>query len=214
MLHPAVERALEIELDSFTFRLVSPSDALLGSRLLFGGSFDPPHIGHQALLESLVSEFPDATLTLIPVHTHAFGKNLAPFESRHRWCELLAKSISSRIEVSDIEATLDGSSLSTVQHFQALEPDRRLVWVIGSDLLPTLSGWKGAEVLSQLVEFCVFQRAGARTSRSSVSREVNLPEISSTDLRVDLARGTVPKRGIPKVILEDFLKDNPYLDRP
>ena len=213
MLHPAVEIALEIELDSLTFRLVPPGDALLGSRLLFGGSFDPPHIGHQALLESLVSEFPGATLTLIPVHTHAFGKKLAPFESRYRWCELLGKSISSRIEVSNIESSLDGSSLSTVQHFQALEPDRRLVWVIGSDLLPTLSGWKGASVLSQIVEFCVFQRAGARASKSSVSREVNLPEISSTDLRADLACGNVPKYGIPKAILEDFRKDNPYLDR-
>jgi len=213
MLLPGVEIALEIELDSLTFRLVSPTDALSGARLLFGGSFDPPHIGHQALLESLVSEFPDATLTLIPVHTHAFGKTLAPFELRYRWCELLAKSIDSRIEVSNIESSLDGSSLSTVQHFHALEPDRRLVWVIGSDLLPTLTGWKGAHALSQLVEFCVFQRAGARASKSSVSRQVNLPEISSTDLRVDLARGNVPKQGIPKVILENFLKDNPYLDR-
>ena len=213
MLLLGVETALEIELDSLTFRLVSPTDALFGARLLFGGSFDPPHIGHQALLESLTTEFPDATLTLIPVHKHAFGKTLAPFEFRYRWCELLAKSIDSRIEVSNIESSLDGSSLSTAQHFHALEPGRRLVWVIGSDLLPTLSGWTGANILSQLVEFCVFQRAGARASKSSVSRAVDLPEISSTDLRADLACGNVPRNGIPKVILDDFLKDNPYLDQ-
>ena len=213
MRHLAEETALEIELNSLTFHLVSSGESLQGARLLFGGSFNPPHIGHEALLGNMVEGFPDATLTLIPVYNHAFGKHLVPFDLRLRWCKLLAQSMSSQIEVSDIESRLDGSSLSTVKYFAELEPDRRLVWVIGSDLLPTLASWRGAAQLSQLVEFCVFQRRGASVDENLITRLVSLPEISSTELRGELADGRIPQGKLPKALVQDFLKDNPYLDQ-
>ena len=212
MLHQVAERALEIELDSQTFRLVTPSDQLQGARILFGGSFNPPHLGHQALLKNLVHAFPEATPTLVPVHTHAFGKNLAPFESRYRWCQRLADSISTEIEVTDVESRLDGRSVSTAQYFSEAEPRRRLVWVIGSDLLKTLPSWSQSERLSELVEFCVFQRGGALTDDHLVASSVTFPEVSSTELRADLARGRVSESALPEVLKAYFLKENPYLD--
>ena len=184
------------------------------ARILFGGSFNPPHIGHQALLEALDARFSRATLTLIPVHTHAFGKALVPFATRLRWCEVLADSISERIEVTDVEQSLDGSSLRTVEHFRALEPTRRLVWAIGSDLLQSLSSWRGAASLARRVEFCVFQRGGAVVDETLVVSPTVLPEISSSELRSQLARGEIAQSALPEVLKPHFLKDNPYLDHP
>ena len=95
-------KALEIEQDNQTFRLVSADEELGSARIIFGGSFDPPHRGHRALLDCLLTRFPEAKISLIPVHHHAFGKNLTPFSLRVSWCNALAADLSERIEVDDI----------------------------------------------------------------------------------------------------------------
>ena len=182
------------------------------ARILYGGSFDPPHVGHQAILSALLGRFPDATISMVPAHTHAFGKTLQDFESRLAWCRVLANDLSPRIEVTDIEKTLDGSSVATVRSFRAQEPDRRLVWVIGSDLVESLPRWRGAPQLSQLVEFCVFKRVGSSVESEKLVSPNAMPEVSSTQLRGALALGKVEDSALPDALKSTFLKDNPYVD--
>ncbi|MEC8051737.1 MAG: nicotinate-nicotinamide nucleotide adenylyltransferase [Myxococcota bacterium] len=206
-------KALEIEQDNQTFRLVSADEELGSARIIFGGSFDPPHRGHRALLDCLLTRFPQAKISLIPVHHHAFGKKLTPFSSRVSWCKALAADLSERIEVDDIESRLDGRSISTARYFHEQEPTVRLVWAIGSDLLPTLSTWGEAAALSQLVEFCVFQRGGEPIDERQAVSPLVMPQISSTELRRDLRQGRVMESGLPAALKPLFLKENPYLDQ-
>ena len=59
LLHLAGVKALEIEQDNQTFRLVSADEELGSARIIFGGSFDPPHRGqNRALLDCLLTRFP------------------------------------------------------------------------------------------------------------------------------------------------------------
>ena len=213
LLHPAGAKALEIEQDNQTFRLVSADEELGSARIIFGGSFDPPHRGHRALLDCLLDRFPEAKISLIPVHRHAFGKKLMPFSLRVSWCKALAADLSERIEVDEVESRLDGRSISTVRYFREQEPTVRLVWAIGSDLLSSLSKWGEAAALSQLVEFCVFQRGGEAIDGSQTASPLVMPRISSTELRRDLRQGLVMESGLPDVLKPLFLKENPYLDQ-
>ena len=56
------------------------------------------------------------------------------------------------------------------------------VWAIGSDLLSSLSKWGEAAALSQLVEFCVFQRGGEAIDGSQTASPLVMPQIPSTEL--------------------------------
>src|SRR4051812_50183695 len=57
---------------------------------LFGGSFDPPHVGHLLAAAYVLATEPVGELWLVPVNEHPFGKRLAaPFEHRATLCEAM-----------------------------------------------------------------------------------------------------------------------------
>src|SRR4051812_50183501 len=57
---------------------------------LFGGSFDPPHVGHLLAAAYVLATEPVGELWLVPVNEHPFGKRLAaPFEHRAALCEAM-----------------------------------------------------------------------------------------------------------------------------
>ena len=62
--------------------------------LLFGGSFNPPHLGHQIVIEQAFELIPNLDeLWLLPTYNHAFGKDLAPATDRLAMCKLLIDSL-------------------------------------------------------------------------------------------------------------------------
>ena len=65
--------------------------SLSGEVALFGGSFNPPHMGHVWATASVLASEAVDHLLLVPTHTHAFGKPLAPFAARVAMCQSVAK---------------------------------------------------------------------------------------------------------------------------
>ena len=57
---------------------------------LFGGSFNPPHVGHMMAAYYVIATRPVDKLWLMPAYRHPFGKRLAPFDDRVKMCELAA----------------------------------------------------------------------------------------------------------------------------
>src|SRR5512146_215517 len=93
---------------------------------LFGGSFNPPHVGHQLLALYVLETEPVDELWLVPCWRHPFEKELAPFEHRLRMTEAAAAALGPRARVSDVEARLGGDksrTLLTVRALQASHPD-------------------------------------------------------------------------------------------
>src|SRR5690606_32016933 len=76
---------------------------------IFGGSFDPPHVGHVLAVTWVLSTQPVDEVVLVPALEHAFGKPLAPFAHRRRMCELAFAPLR-RVRVDPIEAELGGAS--------------------------------------------------------------------------------------------------------
>ena len=129
---------------------------------LFGGSFDPPHVGHQLACLYVLLTYPVDEVWMIPVFRHAFDKRWAPFAHRVAMCERAAAAIGPAVRVSTIEQELAGPSytLLTVRALKERHPEHDFALVIGADLIKERERWYGWPELAQLVPFLVLRRGG------------------------------------------------------
>src|SRR5436190_21568020 len=106
-------------------------------------------------------------------------------------CELAAAALGPRAQVSDVERTIGGRSLTlrTVRRLTELHPEHAFSLVIGSDLLPEVTKWYGADELARTVPFIVVGRPGAERG-AGAAPPIILLDVSSTAVRAALAAGT------------------------
>lgn len=168
---------------------------------LFGGSFNPPHVGHQLAGLYVLETQPIDQLWLIPCFIHPFDKSLESFDDRFAMCERAAAALGARARVVDIERRLGGESrtLRTVKALQAEHPTFQFRLVIGSDLRGETAAWHGANELRALVPFIVVGRAGAD---AGTGPGVAMPDVSSTEIRVRLARGEAVDELVSRSVLD------------
>jgi len=166
---------------------------------IYGGSFDPPHIGHTlACAYVLAAHRVDAVL-LVPTARHPFDKQLAAFGHRVHMCELAVRDLR-RVEVSPIEGELGGQSLTLrlVEELQRRNSDATLRLVIGSDLLAETPSWHKFDEIIALAPLIVVQRAGHVTAADAPV----LPDVSSTELRRRLHAGESTEGLLDAVVVE------------
>ncbi|HBU48244.1 MAG TPA: hypothetical protein DEB46_08025 [Myxococcales bacterium] len=171
------------------------------TRALYGGSFDPPHFGHQmAIFYVLEGGYADE-VRIIPCFEHPFGKRLSSFSDRVRYCEALIKPFGGRAVVDLIESDLAAPSFSyqTAEALAERFPEDQLRWIIGSDAAHELNRWKEIHRLEAAAPFLILGRQGA----ASVSDQtpLSLPEVASRDLRNRLADGENLQGWIPESVL-------------
>jgi nicotinate-nucleotide adenylyltransferase len=154
---------------------------------IFGGSFNPPHVGHVLAVTYVLSVHPVDAVMVVPVFKHAFGKELASFDDRLAMCRLAMGWIPG-VSVSDIEGRLGGDSrtLYTVEALLAERPDRELRLVLGADVLPDLPKWHRFDRIAELAPPIVIGRAGFEHPEAPFPV---LPEVSSTHIRACCRQG-------------------------
>src|SRR5262245_25898886 len=128
---------------------------------VFGGSFDPPHVGHVFLATYALAIAGVDRVLAAPTFAHAFAKQMSPFEHRLAMCER-AFEVLPAVEVSPIERELGGTSrtLRLVKEAAARYPNYQLRLLIGSDILAETSRWQGFEEIAKLAPPLVAARAG------------------------------------------------------
>lgn len=177
---------------------------------LFGGSFNPPHVGHQLLALYVLETEPVDELWLVPCWKHSFDKALAPFEHRLRMCERAAAALGPRARVSDVEARLGGEksrTLLTVKALQAAHPATEFSLVIGADLQAEMDVWYGAEELKRTVPIIVVGRGGFPGLEG-----VAMPAVSSSEIRARLQRGESVQGLVPRSVLDYLGQHRLYAD--
>lgn len=150
---------------------------------IFGGSFNPPHLGHAMVTVWALAQAEIDEVWWVPTHQHAFGKALASFALRQHWCELAVRSFRN-VRVSSIERTLGGESRS-IDTLQALEteyPDVQFGLVVGADVARELPRWKRWDLLQAYPIHIVGRGPGTAVNLS-------IPDVSSTGLRAAFAVG-------------------------
>ena len=130
---------------------------------IFGGSFDPIHLGHLLMAEQFRSELSLDTVKFIPAKISPFKLNYTPTADKHR-LEMLKLAIGAHpnFEIDPIEIQRGGVSytIDTVEQLQSNQPDATWFLLIGTDSLKDFKKWKSPEKLLQSVQLVVARRGG------------------------------------------------------
>src|SRR5438132_4019251 len=128
---------------------------------LFGGSFDPPHVGHLLAASYVLATEPVDELWLVPVFEHPLGKKpAAPFEHRVELCERLARDLP-RTRVSRAEQESgEARTVDLLEWLQRKHPGTKFALVLGTDLNAERAQWKNFERIAHLARRITAHRGG------------------------------------------------------
>jgi len=160
---------------------------------LFGGSFDPPHLGHVAIVEALEKlDFIDKII-IVPTFLNPFKtKTFASSQQRYSWLESLFDG-KSKIIVDDYELQQKRkvASIETVNYL--LKQFEKVYLVIGADNLASLHKWEQFEALRTQVTFIVASRGKIPIPNEFIHLEID-KNISSSQLREEIDINKIPKK--------------------
>ena len=164
---------------------------------LFGGSFDPPQVGHLLAASYVLATEPVDELWLVPVHQHPFAKPLVgSYEHRVALCERLAHDLP-RARVSRAEQESgQGRTVDLLEWLHRKHPDVRWALVLGTDLDAEKPQWKQFDRIQQLARIVTVRRGGYGEGG------VTLPEVSSTQVRSLLQSGGDVSHLVPRAVLQ------------
>ena len=175
---------------------------------LFGGSFDPPHLGHVSLVKAALEHLQVDELWMIPVglpvHRKLSGK--ATGAQRLGWLSDIFEG-EKRVKIVDWEINNPNPTpaIDTLRHFQKENPNIIPTWLMGMDSFLDLPNWIGFPEHQKLCNLAVFQRKGVKGTLITntwknmtlhewqserphhaghmVCLDVELPDVSSTHIR-------------------------------
>ncbi len=142
---------------------------------LFGGTFDPIHLGHTHIAERAITALSLDEIIFLPCRQspHKVGQNHASEQHRLEMCRLATVDIkSTRVDDYDLTAPSPSYSWRTAEHVQQLYPDAQLFWLMGTDQWQALPRWDRPEHLARLVDFIVFTRGDAPEPRQEFSMHI------------------------------------------
>ncbi len=133
----------------------------MGYTAIFGGTFNPPHIGHYQMLSAL-EESPDIEeIWLMPdrIPPHKVCDFLACDEDRIEMCRLLASDFpKTRLCLAEFEREGKSYTYDTVTEFLKKYPQKDFTFVCGGDMLISFDKWYRYEELLKMLPFTVFRR--------------------------------------------------------
>jgi nicotinate-nucleotide adenylyltransferase len=186
---------------------------------IFGGTFDPPHVGHLVVAQDAWSALALECVRFVPAAAppHKTGAPLTPGPVR---AELVAAAIGddARFALERMELERPGPSytVDTLRALRLRAPAERLVLLIGADQWAEFSTWREPDAILELARVVVLTREGqavqpgdARAERLPVTRI----DVSSTEIRRRVRRGEpirylVPER-VERKIREHGLYGSP-----
>jgi nicotinate-nucleotide adenylyltransferase len=130
---------------------------------LYGGMFNPVHLGHLLVAQAAREELALSRLFFIPAAQSPFKQESPPAsaEPRLQWLRMaLAGRTDCTIDDQEIRRGSISYTIDTVRNYAKEFPGAKLFYLIGADNIATLNKWREAEELAKLVEFAAIPRSG------------------------------------------------------
>ncbi len=130
---------------------------------VFGGTFDPPHIGHLIIADHVRLQIGLDAVLFVPsaISPHKRERRLS--DPRHR-LEMLALAVrgNGQFVVSDLEVERGGVSytIDTLRYLSREKPENSLSLLIGTDNLPDFPQWKEPEEILRMARLVAMERPG------------------------------------------------------
>ena len=175
---------------------------------IFGGTFNPFHIGHYEMLSAVCDlSFIDTVLVMpdkIPPHK-AFD-NVVDDIHRQNMCATVCEDFTkAKLCLIEFERAGKSYTVDTIKLLRQKYPDDNFYIVIGGDMLTTLDTWYNWQELIKLVAFIAFRRENQENFDSSYRRlcdcgaditviNRNITDISSTQLREKIKKELLPQK--------------------
>ncbi|MFC4699076.1 nicotinate-nicotinamide nucleotide adenylyltransferase [Glaciecola siphonariae] len=128
-------------------------------KAIFGGTFDPPHLGHLRPLLSLLDTLNLDHCDIVPSHIPVHKQTQTAAAHRLKMCGYFAQA-DSRLQVNDIEIKHDRPSFSsnTLAELAQTHPNTSICFILGLDAFLGLASWHKSEVLFKQCHFIVMMR--------------------------------------------------------
>lgn len=181
---------------------------------IFGGSFDPPHLGHEALVHAALEKLALDEVWVIPagVPVHRELSVCADAAQRLAWANTMFADVA-RARVMDWESGQPGpvAAIDTLRRFGQHCPQVIPLWLCGADSYASMPGWVDYPAHRALCNVAVFARAGEQQAEvlegwkllsceqwlegskigpgHVIRVDVELPDVSATRVRELAGRG-------------------------
>lgn len=162
---------------------------------LFGGSFDPPHLGHDAAIKAALEQLDADKLIIMPTFISPFKSEFAaPPLLRLRWANEAWGALT-KVCVSDYEIAQNRPvpTIESVRHMRQIYAVSELYLIIGADHLASLDKWHEIDELFKLATFVVASRGDVAVPENFKILNINEP-VSSSQIRQNLDKSLMIPR--------------------
>lgn len=178
---------------------------------IFGGSFDPPHVGHLLAASDAFEQLSLDRIVIIPAATQPLKAGLAGATAIQRleMARLLVDG-DQRFEVSSVEVDRGGLSFTvdTLMHFAMRYPAAERFLLVGADVLGSFGQWREPERILELASLVLLQRQSEappamptsfqdRGVRRLATRRI---DVSSTEIRERVQAGKSIRGFVPDAV--------------
>ena len=177
---------------------------------VFGGTFDPPHIGHLLLAADACDALRLDRLIFVPAAAQPFKVDTPAVASPAQRLEMvrLAAGDDPRYAVEDTEIAREGLSytVDTLEHIAARNRGAQLFFLVGEDTMAGFDGWKNPSRIRELATLAVMHRSGGgaagaiQPGNGVTVISLRRVDVSSTEIRERLRAGKSIRGFVPDAV--------------
>lgn len=186
---------------------------------IYGGSFDPVHLGHLLVAQAAFEELGLDRLCFVPAAQSPFKQALAPTPGPVR-AQLLRLALAGKtwceVDEQELQRTGVSYTVDTLRAYAKRFAGAKLFYLIGADNVAALPQWREPEELARLAEFVVIPRPGDATlSLPAPFRGQSLRGwpfgVSSSEIRARVKAGKIIAHLVPAAVAEAIGNNQLYL---
>jgi len=162
---------------------------------VFGGTFDPPHLGHTSVAAEVMEALELDRLLWVPAGTppHKRSRPVTPAEVRRR---MVAAAIAQHpgFELCDLELARGGISytVDTLRELSSAHPGWSLFLILGADLMADFASWREPDAIRRMAQLVAISRgAKAMPSRDDLPAGVRTVRVTPVDISSSAVRRRV-----------------------